>query len=45
LRQALGPNYRTRTSVDKLFKDVNLNKGRSMPVAEDNPVGRAAAGF
>ena len=41
----IGPNYRARTSVDGLFKDVNLNKGQSMPMAEDNPVGRASAGF
>jgi hypothetical protein len=41
----IGPNYRARTSVDGLFKDVQLNKGRSMPIAEDNPVGQASGGL
>jgi hypothetical protein len=31
----IGPNYKARTSMDGMFKDVNLNKGRSMQMAED----------
>jgi hypothetical protein len=29
------PNYKAKSSMDGMFKVVNLNKGRSMAMAED----------
>jgi hypothetical protein len=34
-----------KVDTDGMFKDVKVNRGRPMSTAEDNPMGRAAAGF
>jgi hypothetical protein len=34
-----------KVDTDGMFKDVKVNRGRPMNTAEDNPLGRASAGF